>query len=284
MKIRPALRSLLRIDAKKRTIDYYQALSEMFELLTHGSAMYNLGLWAGGEREPHEAQRALVDKVIEGLPTRGHWLDVGCGPGGPAWYLAVKYPELSITGVDLDVGKVQRALALSTEAPGRLHFLVGDADCLPFTAEKFDALISIEAAYHFRDRQQFTHQAYRVLKPGAPIALTDIVWRGNLRSPADLVRRAAAQKALGAAELPNPEVWRAHLERYGFEQLELIDISDAVFAGFHHWAENLRRMSTALTAPDSVIAAAAAGLDRIYAERASSPLGYVLVRARKAAG
>lgn len=284
MKIRPALRSLFRIDANKRTLDYYGALSEMFELLTHGSAMYNLGLWSGAEREPHDAQRALVDRVIEGLPTDGHWLDVGCGPGGPAWYLALKFPELRITGIDLDIGKVQRALALSTEAPGRLHFLVGDADAIPFTAEHFDALISIEAAHHFRDRLQFAHQAARVLKPGAPLALTDIVWRGALRSPTDLLRRLAAQKGFGATELPNPEVWRAHLERYGFEQVELIDITSAVFTGFHHWAENLRRMSTALTAPDSVIAAAADGLDKLYAARETTDLGYVLVRARKAAG
>lgn len=283
MKIRPALRSLMRIDANKRTLDYYGAMSEMFELLTHGSAMYNFGLWSGGEREPHEAQRALVDLVTQGFPTRAHWLDVGCGPGGPAWYLTGKHLDLEITGIDLDIGKIQRALALAGETPGRLHFLVGDADALPFPPASFDALISIEAAHHFRDRLQFAHQAGRALRPGAPLAITDLVWRGQLRSPADLARRLAAQKALGATELPNAEIWRAHLEQYGFEDVELIDLSERVFAGFHHWAENLRRMTTALTAPDSLIAAAAKGLDRIYETRDTTPLGYFLVRARKGA-
>ncbi|MCB9793525.1 MAG: methyltransferase domain-containing protein [Alphaproteobacteria bacterium] len=276
-----ALRSALRIDARKRSKDYYRAFSTLFDAVGNDSGMFNLGLWDVPDRGLISAQLALVDRVLTGFPVDGHWLDVGCGPGGVAAHLLSRHPELSITGVNVDPVQVAEARRRCAEHADRARFIVGDGDALPFPYGLFDVVFSIDSAFHFRDRGQFAHQAWLNLAPGGCFAATDVVWRRDVYGWRNRLRGGMARIALGASEMASPSDWRRIFERLDYEDVEVIDLSAQAFAGLPRWAAQLRQDGPAVGMPAPLIASTAAALERLSEEGEDADLGYVLVRGRK---
>jgi ubiquinone/menaquinone biosynthesis C-methylase UbiE len=105
-----------------------------------------------------------------------HMLDIGCGNG--RLFPLIKERHAAYTGIDYSEGLVGEAKRLH---PGGT-FLVGDATRLPFPAETFDIAYSFAVIHHIPGkelREQFMHEAARVLKPGGLFILT--AW--DLRQP-----------------------------------------------------------------------------------------------------
>lgn len=128
-------------------------------------------------------------------------LDVGCGDGTLARFLAtgqVDADELrhEVLGVDID------APALPADSPGT-HFVLADAQQLPYPAESFDAVVCVDVLHHTNARLALAEMR-RVLRPGGRIVvlgLARLSWR-----PADL-----------AAELRDVLVnawWRMRTHRF----------------------------------------------------------------------
>ncbi|KAF6141712.1 hypothetical protein GIB67_027890 [Kingdonia uniflora] len=101
-------------------------------------------------------------------------VDVGCGIGGPAIYLAKKYGAKCI-GIDITPYNVQRGREISN-AQGlgdKVTFQVGDALQLPFPNGKFDLVWSSECGIHLPDKTKFVSELVRIAAPGATIILID---------------------------------------------------------------------------------------------------------------
>src|SRR4029453_5270795 len=76
-----------------------------------------------------------------GLTATDHVLDLGCGSGGPALFLAREI-GCPVTGVDINEAGIRAGLALAREAGGqeRVHFRHADVhEPLPFSDQAFDA-------------------------------------------------------------------------------------------------------------------------------------------------
>lgn len=269
------LRVLGGVDALKRTRAYYQLFGDLFEAASQGSGFYNLGLWDTPDAAWPDAQAALLAEVSRYLPETGHLLDVGCGVGGPALRLARERVGLRITGVNVVEDHLDRARQRTAD---RVDFLWADADELPFPPETYDGLYSIESAFHFRDRGQFTHQAAKVLKPGAPLVLTDWVNRPESRRLYDRAVLRGAEKALGSGGLGTAEEWRHHLAHYGFTDVVVEDLWPRVLPGLPRWAKMLEGTLMPSTYPRPMLQLAARGLRYVHSRGLQGPLGVVLVR------
>jgi MPBQ/MSBQ methyltransferase len=69
-----------------------------------------------------------------------------------------------------------------------------DAAQLAFPDNRFDAVMCVEAAFHFNTRGRFLREALRVLKPGGSLVLTDMLFRGFLKPIGDFEQVPPAKR------------------------------------------------------------------------------------------
>jgi SAM-dependent methyltransferase len=93
----------------------------------------------------HLAALAAAVARLQAPPARA--LDLGTGTGAAALWLARTFPDARVTGLDLSEAMIERAKAkLPDELSGRLEFVVGDAERLPFADGSLDLVAQISVA------------------------------------------------------------------------------------------------------------------------------------------
>lgn len=110
-------------------------------------------------------------------------LDVGCGFGGTIALMNEQYESLRLTGLNIDARQLERArrnVQSRARAMNTIRFVEGDACALPFADASFDTVLAVECIFHFPSRQKFFEEAYRVLRPGGRLVLSDFLARAPL--------------------------------------------------------------------------------------------------------
>jgi ubiquinone/menaquinone biosynthesis C-methylase UbiE len=102
----------------------------------------------------------------------GKILEVGCGRGAFAIWLARQFPQLQITGVDFSPVAIAIARQSNPHLPSQLDFQVGDAQALALADSTYDFVITCECLEHVPSPPQMTKEIFRVLKPGGRFCLT----------------------------------------------------------------------------------------------------------------
>jgi 2-polyprenyl-3-methyl-5-hydroxy-6-metoxy-1,4-benzoquinol methylase len=128
--------------------------------------------------EFHTAGRITTLEALSMTPLRAgmHVLDAGCGIGGTARCLVGEH-GCEVTGLDLTPAYVDVATALTTRMglADRCRFHQGSVLDMPFDDSAFDAAVTFHVAMNIRDREGFYGEVARVLKPGAPFCLFDVM-------------------------------------------------------------------------------------------------------------
>lgn len=99
-------------------------------------------------------------------------LEVGCGRGEFARWLAARFPETVITAVDFSEAAIAIARNASGDEAPLLHFEVADASALRFETGAFDIVISCECIEHVPDPARMAREIHRVLRPGGKFFVT----------------------------------------------------------------------------------------------------------------
>lgn len=144
--------------AKRNVAHHYDIGNALYQLMLDPEHMqYSCGYWADGVTTLGEAQEAKLAHIAAKLALSDgqHVLDIGCGWGGMAIYLAQHF-DVSVHGITLS--EQQLALAKErAEAAGvtdRVQFELVDYRDLAARGERFDRIVSVGMFEHV-GRPQF---------------------------------------------------------------------------------------------------------------------------------
>lgn len=158
-----------------------------------------------------------------------HVLDLCCGLGGPARYLAYHY-GCRVTGVDMNTDRLAGAVRLTerTKLQDRVLFHHANALQTGLADETFDVIVSQEAFCHIPNKKALITECARLLKPGGRIVYTDILARSSMTNEI----RSRLETEMVFSELSTSEQYCHLLEEKGCEVIEVEDLSD-------NWAQIL---------------------------------------------
>jgi SAM-dependent methyltransferase len=161
-------------------------------------------------------------ELADRLPIKAgqHIVDIGCGLGGPARYIAKRF-QCNVSGLDITEPFVEAANKLTAllRMEHQVKIVHGDGERLPYPDCQFDGAYTQHVTMNVADRPRFFAEAYRVLKPGAFFALTEhgLGPKGNPHYPVPWSADGTG------AYLVTPSETRAFVEKTGFEAIVVED-------------------------------------------------------------
>lgn len=182
--------------------------------------------------EFHIGGRKATEHAVAkaGLQREYRVLDIGCGIGGAARYIASSI-GCHVTGIDLTPEYIAVAKALSERVhlSDQLHFEEARALTMPLEAASFDAAITFHVAMNIADRAGLYAETARVMKPGATLCIYDVM----KKSVADLTFPLPWASTAKTSFLVTPDDTADLLRAAGFEVTEVEDRTDFAIEFFH---------------------------------------------------
>jgi arsenite methyltransferase len=147
-------------------------------------------------------------------------LDLGSG-GGIDVLLSAR--RVAPTGKAYGLDMTEEMLALANENKLKsgltnVEFLRGEIENIPLPENSVDVILSNCVINLSADKDQVLREAYRVLKPGGRLAVSDVVVRGEV--PAEIRRSMELWVGCIAGALQDEE-YQSKLIDAGFEQIEI---------------------------------------------------------------
>jgi SAM-dependent methyltransferase len=179
-------------------------------------------------------------ELADRLPIKAgqHIVDIGCGLGGPARYIAKRF-QCNVSGIDVTLPFVEAANKLTQllQMQAQVKIEHGDGEHLPYANCSFDGAYTQHVTMNVADRPGFFAQAYRVLKPGGFFALTEhgLGPKGDPHYP---VPWSADGRG---AYLVSPAETQALLEHAGFEKFVVENTGAKYRAGYRMMIEKTEK-------------------------------------------
>ena len=238
---------------------HYDTLTEEFYLGGWDTDHLHLGLFEPEDRPRRgatiqgsarlaRAVERMVDVVVAPAAIAAHHLvvDAGCGVGGTAIRLA-RRTGCRVTGVTVS-GKqlaIARRKAADADVGRRLAFKF--ADCsrrLPFADDSVDAVVNIESACQYSDRERFLGEVWRILKPGGRLAATDWMTVDNLSKDQDERFIQPFCEAWALSGLESEGSYTGKLRAAGLRLIEFEDFGGKEEENFRIIKDRLNRLLT----------------------------------------
>jgi len=161
-------------------------------------------------------------------------LDLGSGAGFDAFLAAQKVGKTGrVIGVDMTPEMIAKAQENAQKGSyGNVEFRLGEIETLPVEDSSIDLIISNCVINLSPEKEKVFREAYRVLKPGGALMVSDLVLTRDL--PDDLRKSIEAYVGCIAGAIPKDE-YLGLITAAGFQDVKVISESDypvdAMFEG-----------------------------------------------------
>jgi ubiquinone/menaquinone biosynthesis C-methylase UbiE len=151
-------------------------------------------------------------------------LDLGSGGGIDAFLAAKKVgPEGRVIGVDMTEAMIERAASnMAEQGYQNVEFRLGEIEKLPVNDESVDVIISNCVINLSTDKDQVFREAYRVLKHGGRLMVSDIVTEGEL--PEEVRKNFSAWASCIGGALEKHQYLES-IRKAGFENIRIVSES-----------------------------------------------------------
>lgn len=163
-----------------------------------------------------------------------HVLDLGCGRAASSIFLAREF-GVTVWAADLWFSPTENSQRIRDAGLARNVFPIqADARALPFAANFFDAIVSIDAFPYFGTDHHYLNYLARFVRPGGIVAIAQAGFIDEIAGevPPHLSKWLQAEPSLWS--LHSPVWWRQHWEQTGIVDVE---IADSLPDGWQHWVE-----------------------------------------------
>jgi ubiquinone/menaquinone biosynthesis C-methylase UbiE len=140
-------------------------------------------------------------------------LDVGCGLGGAARFVASRY-GCHVTGIDLTPEYVETAKRLCAWVglDNRISLHQGSALAMPFADRAFDRAYMLHVGMNIEDKAKLCAEVERVLRANSLFGIYDVMKTGD----GDLTFPVPWATTAESSALAKPSQYREALEKAGF--------------------------------------------------------------------
>ena len=221
---------------------HYDRVTGAWTLLLGEELHY--GLFATDADDLRSATRSLTQAMIGAAQVRSgdRVLDVGCGVGVPACYMA-KNLGARVVGISTSEEglKHARANAIREGVADLVTFELRDGMQNGFPDAAFDRVVVLESSHLMRQRDRLIAECARVLVPGGRMALCDIVLKRPM--PFSEVRRlrgsfALLREVFGDARMGPVAEYRRLADDHGLRVDRESDLTAETRPTFDRWREN----------------------------------------------
>jgi len=162
---------------------------------------------------------------MAGIQAADKVLDAGCGVGGSSIFLA-KNVGCEVTGITITPNQVllAKAYAQKLGVEHNTTFLEMDYTKMDFPDASFDVVWAIESVCHAKDKKAFFSEAFRVLKKGGRLILSDCFTNEN--KPNAKEEKQLMQNGFHGWEIThvcNEKSFRTDCTALGFSELSFVN-------------------------------------------------------------
>ncbi len=150
------------------------------------------------------------------LPPNSRILEIGCGTGKTACYLAAQGHRVS--AIDIHERMIEKAMQRASNDQVTVDFAVGNADRLPYEDGRFDVVMA-ESVLNFTDVRSSIAECYRVLGDGG------VLYARELLASPELSDTAAQEIGafFGLKQISSADQWLETLRQKGYSHAELLE-------------------------------------------------------------
>ncbi|MCM2324517.1 MAG: methyltransferase domain-containing protein [Oligoflexia bacterium] len=268
---------------------HYDRLALLYRVLWGEHVHHGYWGYSEGRRDgdpPWRAQLRLIEKLVDfaGIGPGAAVLDVGCGTGGSAFWLAENLRShvlgINISPVQLGIAREQLKLKGLEE---QVRFARMDAGRMEFEG-RFDVIWTIECVEHLQDKPRFFASAARLLKPGGVLAMATWLAGPAADTPKGERLLAEIREAMLCPSLPGAQDTLRALGEAGFSRTDFRDISKEVAPTWGYCVEIVERpgVKTLSRVMGDAVARFVDSFELMIEGYSSRALAYGIFAARKA--
>jgi len=212
--------------------------------LTENALYLNLGYWRDVDTIDEASEElALLVAKRGGMGPGDTVLDCGYGFGDQDILWARNLKPEKIIGLNITNSQVKRARINVADAglEKSIDLREGSATEMPIENESIDLVVSVESAFHYRTREDFFKEAFRVLRPGGRLVTADILPTKNPENLFSQIEHWLSWSLVaGKFNIPQENYYlipsyNKKLSKAGFVNIDIKSIRDDVYIPLHEY-------------------------------------------------